>query len=299
VATGHTVLRASLVDGRKHSLELPHAASAAALSADGSRALATGDLGLSLAVEGGGPRTVELAAPAARVAIDGDLAATLMVEAGRLQLRAWWGDGLELAAGGVDLGQVAPDGMLVDGPRGRILTWGLRGPRARMGEGEPAAALVEIRGGDPRIAWSGEGGPLEAAGFVFPLAGGAVGAYSSTELAVLAPGEGGGWQRVRTLELAGLESAVASSDGSRIAWSFSEYDEASSRDLGHVGIARLDDGAVEQTLAVPRSGTFSALAVDDGGMVTFATTGRPDGLVVFAASEGVLVPRLEIELPTT
>jgi hypothetical protein len=287
------------VDGRTRPLELPHAASVAALSAEGSRALVAGDLGLSLAVEGGGLRTAELTAPAARVAVDGDVAAALVPEAGRLQLRAWWGDGLEPAAGNVDLGELAPDGMLADGPRRRVVIWGLRGPRARMGEGKPAAALVEIGGDGPRVAWSGEGAPQDPMGFVFPLAGGAVGAYSSTQLAVLAPGEGGGWQRTRSLELAGLEAAVASSDGSRIAWSFSVYEEASSRDTGQVRVARLRDGEVEQTLAVPRSGTFSALAVDDGGTVTFATTRRPDGVVVFAASDGVLAPRLEIELPTS
>lgn len=298
VATGHTLVRASLVGGRRPLLELPHAASAVALSADGSRALVAGDLGVSLALAGSGLRTIELSAPATRVAIDGDLAVALVPEDGRLQLRAWWGDELEPAAGSVDLGQLAPDGMLADGPRRRVLTSGLRGPRARMGEGDPTAALVEIGGDGPRVAWSGDGETEGAAGFVFPLAGGAVGAYSSTQLTVLAPGEGGGWQRVRSLELAGLEAAVASSDGSRIGWSFSVYDEASSQDVGYIGVAQLENGAVEQTLAVPLSGTFSALAVDDGGAVTFATTGRPDRLVVFAAEAGVLVPRLEIEIPS-
>ena len=88
---------------------------------------------------------------------------------------------------------------------------------------------------------------------------------------------------------------MSSPDGARIAWSFSVFDEAASEDAGHIRVARLADGVVERTVAVSRPGTFSALAVDDDGTVTLATTRPPSRLVVGVAAGDSLVRRLELD----
>ena len=77
---------------------------------------------------------------------------------------------------------------------------------------------------------------------------------------------------------------------------FAVHDEATAQDTGRIRVARLGDGVVERTLAFTQSGIFSALAVDDTGTVTLATTSRQDGLVVGVAAGYALEQRLRLDV---
>jgi hypothetical protein len=292
VASGDALVRASVAEGRRSSLELTHPADMAALDMHGERAIVGGGQVLTLC--GDAPlRTVSTEGTVLRIALDGELATALVREGDRTVLRVWRGDALDPLVDRLDLGALAPEGLIADGVRQRILTWGLHGPRASLGEGDLAVALVEIRTDEAQIVWSGEGGATDPNGFLFPLAAGAVGSYSRDELVVQAP-VGEGWERATRVALADVESAATSPDGSWIAWSFSTYDEATAQDVGQIRVARLPTGAVERTLTTPAQGTFEALAVDDAGRVTLATTRPPGTLTVRVAEGDVLVQRLEL-----
>jgi hypothetical protein len=294
VAAGSMLVRASVADGRRSSLELPHAASIGALGTNGERAIVGGARALTLCADAV-LRTIEIEGVVLRVALDGDLTAALARDGARTMLHTWQGDALDPLGEPLDLGELAPDGLAADGTRRRILAWGTAGPLAALGEGDLAVALVEIGADGLHLVWSGEEGPDDPNGFLFPLAAGAVGSYSRDELVVLAPANGG-WEPTSRVQLADAESAAASPDGSWIAWSFSRYDEPAEQDVGQIRVARLPGGALERTLTTPARGAFEALAVDDAGTVTLATTRPPGTLTVGVAERGALTQRLELSV---
>jgi hypothetical protein len=294
VVSGRMLERASIADGARTSLELAHDAEVVALAADGARAFAGGAESLTLC-GAAVLRTVPAGGSVLRVALAGGLAAALVRDGDRTLLRAWSGDALDPLVEGLALGELAPDGLLCDGARRRVLAWGVRGPDAALGEGELAVALVEIGADGPQLVWSGEGGAAGPNGFLFPLAGGAVGSYARDELVLLAPAAQG-WERTARVSLADVESAAASPDGSRIAWSFSRYDEATGQDVGQIRLARLPAGTVERTLRAPAAGTFESLAVADDGTVSLAATRYPRELTVDVSTGGAFVRRLAVSL---
>jgi hypothetical protein len=294
VAVRGVLERAAVADGRRSSLELPHAARIAALGANGERAIVGGGGALTLCSDAV-LRTTEVEGVVVRVALDGDVTAALVRDGARTTVHAWLGDSLEPLGAGLDLGELEAEGLLVDGASRRVLAWGLRGPRAALGEGDLAVALIEIGADGPHVVWSGDAGAADPNGFLFPLAGGAVGSYSRDELVLLAPADGR-WTRTARVPLADVESAAASPDGSWIAWSFSSYDDSAAQDSRHVRVARLPGGALERTLTTPAQATFEALAIDDGGAVALATTRPPGMLAVSVAERDVLARRLELSV---
>ena len=161
--------------------------------------------------------------------------------------------------------------------------------------------LYDLRAGTWPALWQGEGGPRHANGFLFPLAGGALGAYDQNALIVLRPAGTSGsgpWQTAARHAWGNLEQVVASPSGTFAAWFWSDGgDDNDDRYRGRV--AELAQGRVIQDLAIERVGEFPALSVDDEGVPRLVFGERPDRLVVCELQANALRPGTTIDIPRT
>jgi len=289
--------------GQIDRLATPAEAGLAALDRTGSRCVISGDDFLALWECGPPSRqlaAVRISAPLLRLAVDGDLVlGALAAEDDGATLQAWQGPGLAAAPGSVALGPTAVDQLLLDGARGRGLVTGLRGPQSRFGEGEFLARLYDLRAGTWSVLWQGEGGPSHPNGFLFPLAGGALGAYDRKALTVLRPAGtsgGGPWQPAARHAWGDLEQVVASPSGTFAAWFWSDGGDDND-DQYRARVAELGKGEVIHDLTIERVGEFPALAVDDEGVPRLVFGERPDRLVICELQSDALRPGTTIDIP--
>src|SRR6185312_12823412 len=98
-------------------------------------------------------------------------------------------------------------------------------------------------------------------GFLLPLEGGALGAYTREQLSLFTPpaGKDGPWQSSREIVLSNLQQVAVSPSGVYLAWRWSEWDGR--RDEHHIRVIRLADGMVLSDVAFLELGHFPALAV--------------------------------------
>ncbi len=286
-------------------LPLPHAGSLMAFGPRASLFVVAGDKHLSLFQGGQSPQLLATVASPARLyrlaAGDGLVVGVAAFDDRETsQLFAWRGAQLTALFGqtGRSLGPVALDGLLVDGPANRALYWGLQSNEmgfeaAFYGEGQPFVRLVSLEVGGPlRQLWAGEGAPAEPNGFLLPLAGGQLGAYSRESLVVLAPEAGatGSWYPIRRYDWGDLETVAASPNGAYLAWLWSSWD--GQRDRHHLRVAGLA-GDVFDEATFEELGDFPAIAVDNQGQATLVFSADKNRLIALVLEQGRLIKRAE------
>jgi hypothetical protein len=246
--------------------------------------------------------TVGLAGRPLRVAVgdDGLVAVAAQTMAGRVALLAWSGEGLRplLAEDGEPLGALAPDGLLLDARRARVLLW-----QAPAAEGEePAIRLLGLAEDGLHTLWSGEGTSFTPLGMAFPLVQGRVGLYTRQQLLAI-NAEGAGWstRRVRLYPFEGLETVAVSPEGGHLAWlgpaSTTRDDRQPLRAARRrLRVARLADGSIIRDVIPAHPGAAPALGVDDVGRATLAFGQPPDRVLVFVVADGPPEQRADVAL---
>ena len=296
-------------------LPLPHAGSLIAFDPRTSLFVVAGDKHLSLFQAGQPPQLLATVASPARLyrlaAGDGLVVGVAAFDDRETsQLFAWRGAQLAPLFGetGQSLGPAALDGLQVDGQRQGAVYWGLQArshllaegqppfvgfEAAFYGEGQPFVRLVSLEaGGSLRQLWAGEGAPAEPNGFLLPLAGGQLGAYSRESLVVLAPEAGatGSWHPIRRYDWGDLETVAASPNGTYLAWLWSSWD--GQRDRHHLRVAGLA-GNVFDEATFEELGDFPAIAVDNQGQATLVFSADKNRLIALILEQGRLVKRAE------
>jgi hypothetical protein len=293
--------------GSTRDLILPHEGTLVAFDPQASLMAVSGDRQLSLFQSVDNPQllsTSPIAAWLDRLAVGED---GLVVGVARFddretsQLFAWRGPQLRplFAETGQSLGPVALDGLLVDGPANRALYWGLQSNEmgfeaAFYGEGQPFVRLVSLEAeGSLRQLWAGEDAPAEPNGFLLPLAGGQLGAYSRETLVVFAPevGATGSWQPIRRYDWGDLETVAASPNGVYLAWLWSSWD--GQRDHHHLRVAALQGNLIDEVI-FEILGDFPALAVDNHGQATLVFSADKSRVIALTLEQGRLIKRADI-----
>jgi hypothetical protein len=165
---------------------------------------------------------------------------------------------------------------------------------AFYGAGQPFVRLISLEAGASlRQLWAGEGAPAEPNGFLLPLVGGQLGAYSRDRLVVFSPAaeSAGLWQPVSSYDWGDLETVVASPAGTYLAWLWSSWD--GQRDHHHLRVAELAGRLVDE-VSFAVLGEFPALAVDNQGQATLVFSADKNRIIALTLEQGRLVKRADI-----
>jgi hypothetical protein len=279
VPRGASVELVDVASGARRRVELPDHAEVLALSPDGSW-LAAGAGHVTLVDCAREPRTLahtRVDPPLRRIAVGRGLVVGLSGSEEASMLRAWSGDPLELVAAGPSWEGVATEGLALDSEHARAVVWGVQGERADLGDGERFVRLCTVGAGAVSELWSGEGAPAEPNGFLLPLDGGSLGVYDGDGLVVIAAGV---WRRSEHLAWGNVEIAVASPDGSHVAWVGGDAGDGTRVRVAEVESGTLVCDAVMPAVALP------VLAVSDTGRAVVAFGELPDTVRTFAVAEG-------------
>ncbi|MEP6641744.1 MAG: hypothetical protein ABJB93_07525 [Gaiellales bacterium] len=289
VPRGAAVELVELATGARRRIELPDHAEVLALSPDGAW-LAAGAGHVTVVDCAHGPRTLahtRVDPPLRRIAVGRGLVVGLSGSESESMLRAWSGDPFELFAAGPSWEGVAAEGLALDSEHARAVVWGLQGEKADLGEGERFVRLCAVGAGTVSELWTGEGAPAEPNGFLLPLDGGSLGVYDEDGLVVIAAGE---WQPSGHMAWGNIETAVASPDGSHVAWVGADAD-----DRTRVRVAEVESGTLVCDAVMP-SVALPVLAVSDAGRAVVAFGELPDTVRTFAVVDGRVEPLAVVDL---
>jgi hypothetical protein len=279
VPRGAAVELIDVAVGTRRRVELPDHADVIALSPDGSW-LAAGARHVTVVDCAHEPRTLahrRVDPPLRRIAVGRGLVVGLSGSEDGSMLRAWSGDQPELVAAGPSWEGVAAEGLALDSDHARAVVWGVQGEKADLGDGERFVRLCAVGAGTVSELWTGAGAPAEPNGFLLPLDGGSLGVYDQEGMVVIAAGT---WLPSERLAWGNVEIAVASPDGSHVAWVGADAD-----DRTRVRVAEVESGTVVCDALMPAV-ALPVLAVSDTGRAVVAFGGLPDTVRTFAVADG-------------
>jgi hypothetical protein len=289
VPRGTAVELVDVATGARRLVDLPDHADVIALSPDGSW-LAAGAGHVTVIDCAHEPQMLahtRVDPPLRRIAVGRGLVVGLSGSEDEARLHAWSGDPLELVAAGPSWEDVAAEGLALDSEHARAVVWGLQGESADLGDGERFVRLCAVGDGTVSELWTGAGAPAEPNGFLLPLDGGSLGVYDHEGLVVIAAGR---WLPVERLAWGNVETAVASPDGSHVAWVGADGDERTRIRVAEVATGTVVCDAVMPAVALP------VLAVADHGGAVIAFGELPDTVRTFAVADGQVEPLAVIDL---
>jgi hypothetical protein len=289
VPRGAAVELVEVATGARRLVELPDHADVIALSPDGSW-LAAGAGHVTVIDCANEPRMLahtRVDPPLRQIAVGRGLVVGLSGSEDESMLHAWSGDPLELVAAGPSWEGVSAEGLALDSEHARAVVWGLQGEKADLGDGARFVRLCAVGAGTVTELWTGAGAPAEPNGFLLPLNHGSLGVYDRDGLVVIAAGE---WLPSKHLAWGNVEKAVASPDGSHVAWVGADADDHTRVRVAEVATGTLVCDAVMPAVAVP------VLAVTDDGRAVVAFGELPDTVRTFAVGDGQVEPLAVIDL---
>jgi hypothetical protein len=289
VPRGAAVELVDVASGTRRRVELPDHAEVLALSPDGSW-LAAGAGHVTVVDCAHEPRTLahtRVDPPLRQIAVGRGLVVGLSGNEDESVLHAWSGDPLELVAAGPSWELVAAEGLALDSEHARAVVWGIQGEKADLGDGERFVRLCAVGAGTVTELWTGEGAPAQPNGFLLPLDGGSLGVYDGVGLLVIAADE---WRRSDHLAWGNVETAVASPDGSHVAWVGADADDRTRIRVAEVRSDTLVSDAGMPAVALP------VLAVSDAGRAVVAFGEFPDTVRTFAVADGRVEPLAVVDL---
>jgi hypothetical protein len=289
VPRGSAVELVDVASGARRRVELPDHADVIALSPDGSW-LAAGAGHVTVIDCAHEPHMLahtRVDPPLRQIAVGRGLVVGLSGSEDEARLHAWSGDPLELVAAGPSWEGVAAEGLALDSEHARAVMWGLQGESADLGDGERFVRLCAVGAGTVSELWSGEGAPAEPNGFLLPLDGGSLGVYDREGMVVIAAGR---WLPAERLAWGNVETAVASPDGSHVAWVGADGD-----DRTRVRVAEVESGGVVCDAVMPAV-ALPVLAVSDTGHAVVAFGELPDTVRTFAVADAKVEPLAVVDL---
>jgi hypothetical protein len=291
------------IDVSLAAVELPHEGRLTAISPHADLIGVAGYGQVSL-FEGRSPfsllATADTPAPLFRLAVgDGGLVAGVVdIDRQMSTLCVWRGEKLSpsFAGKGEPLGEAAPYGLQMDASRNRIVVWGLSGSGAFSGTGEWFVRLMSFAESGLKTIWRGADVPFVPEGCLLPLENGALGIYDRETLALLSISPNAEPQ-LRMSEsgiFSDMETVVASPDGTHMAWFYTTWD--GEQDHYHIRVVQVSDRSVVGEASPESLGWFPAMAVDDSGRVTIASSEHPDHIVVETLEAGQLIKKADVQM---